>query len=84
MSRFRIRFIKWYKVTQRFKKLVRLIIVVDVQVVILTAMLLPSEKSSLLNMMSMWFVIWLGLKIEKVKDEVNETSCEFGQRKKRE
>lgn len=84
MSRFRIRFIKWYRVTQRFRKLVRLIIVVDVQVVILTAMLLPSEKSSLLNMMSMWFVIWLGLKIEKVKDEVNETSCEFNQRKKRE
>jgi len=59
-------------------------VVVDVWVVILTAMLLPSEKSSLLNMMSMWFVIWLGLGLEEVKDEVNETSCGFNQRKKRE
>jgi len=59
-------------------------VVVDVWVVILTAMLLPSEESGLLGMMSMWFVIWLGLGLEKVKDEVNETSRGFGQRKKRE
>lgn len=53
MSRFRVRFIKWYRVTQRFRKLVRLVVVVDVRVVILTAMLLPSEESGLLGMMGM-------------------------------